>query len=119
MKENYDLIKIEKAELSNILRHHKEDGCRFVQMHAVSVDNVIEMTYSVATPENHLINYRIVLEDGEGIGSVSNIYPSASFYENEIKEQFGVNIELIELDYNNNFLGIRAKTPLKKKEGEK
>lgn len=116
MRENYELIKIEKADLDNIMRHHRDEGCRLVQIHAVSLTPVTELTYSVATPENHLINYRIVLNDGEVMSSITDIFPAAVLYENEIKELFGVDIQCISLDYNKRLYDISAETPMKKKE---
>lgn len=117
MREEYELIKIDKSDLDNIMRHHRDEGCRLVQIHAVSLVGVTELTYSVATPENHFINYRIVLNNGEIMSSITDIFPAAVLYENEIKELFGVDIQCISLDYNRKLYDISAETPMKKKEG--
>lgn len=115
--EDMHSLKIDKSDLDNIMRHHRDKGCRLVQIHAVSLVGVTELTYSVATPENHFINYRIVLNNGETMSSITDIFPAAVLYENEIKELFGVDIQCISLDYNRKLYDISAETPMKKKEG--
>ena len=60
------------------------------------------------------INYRIVIDENTKIASIGDIYPSAAFYENEIKELFGVKIDAINLDYHNKLYRIDQETPFKK-----
>ena len=43
--------------------------------------------------------------------SITPIYPSAVFYENEMKELFGVKVENISTDYRDKFYRIEEKTP--------
>ena len=51
------------------------------------------------------------------MSSITDIFPAAVLYENEIKELFGVDIQCISLDYNRKLYDISAETPMKKKEG--
>lgn len=118
MREEYELITIDKTELDSKMRHHRDAGCRLVQIQAVSLVGITELTYSIATPENHFINYRIVLKDGEGMDSITDIFPAAVLYENEIKELFGVNIDCISIDYNRKLYDISETAPMKKEAQE-
>lgn len=56
----------------------------------------------------------ILLPIDAEINSISDFFPSAMLYENEMKELFGVNIKSINPDYNNKFYRIAKKTPFKK-----
>lgn len=114
MRETYQIIEIDKTELDNKMRRRRDEGCRLVQIHAVSLPGITELTYSVATPDNHFINYRIVMKDGEQIDSITDIFPAAVLYENEIKELFGVDIDCISIDYNKRLYDIAAEAPMKK-----
>ena len=118
MREEYQIIEIDKSRLDNKMRISRDAGCRLVQIHAVSLTGITELTYSVATPDNRLTNYRVVLKDGEEIDSITDIFPAAVLYENEIKELFGVNINCIAIDYNRRFYDIAVEDPMKKEAEE-
>ena len=40
-------------------------------------------------------NFRVFVESGEIINSISDIFPSAALFENEIAELFGVDIDCV------------------------
>ena len=113
MRENYELTVIESSELSTRALTMKRDNARLVQICAVSIPDGYELSYSFAKGYE-FINYRIVINEIEKIPSIGDIYPSAVFYENEMKELFGVNIEAMYLDYNNKLYRIEQETPFKK-----
>ena len=113
MRENYELTVIESSELSTRALTMKRDNARLVQICAVSIPDGYELSYSFAKGYE-FINYRIVINENEKIPSIGDIYPSAVFYENEMKELFGVNIEAMYLDYNNKLYRIEQETPFKK-----
>lgn len=56
-------------------------------------------------------NYRVFVESGEIINSISDIFPSAALFENEIAELFGVDIDCINLDFHGKFYRIDKETP--------
>ena len=65
------------------------------------------------------------LKDGEGneitysfgdepLNSISHIYPTAYFYENEMHDLFGIDVQMMTVDFGGHFYKIGAETPFKK-----
>lgn len=113
MREDYELTVINSGDLSRKTLKMKREGARLVQICAVSIENGYELSYSFGK-DYEFINYRIVIDENTKIASIGDIYPSAAFYENEIKELFGVKIDAINLDYHNKLYRIDQETPFKK-----
>lgn len=112
MREEYQIIKIEPGELALKTLEQKRKGARLVQICAVSIENGYELSYSYATGYDFL-NYRLVIDENVEIPSISEIFPSAILYENEMAELFGVKIDFIKLDYHNKLYRIDQETPFK------
>lgn len=99
----------------------KKSGLRFSQANASYVDEKYELSYSFSDYTSlQLHTLRIVIDTDTEIPSITEIVPAAVFYENEMKELFGVKIEMISMDYENKLYRIRQEAPLgpKKKEEE-
>ena len=104
---------IEVGELLPEVMKLKKDGFRLSQACAATIDNKFELSYSFA----HDVTYqyttlRLVIEPETEIPSITEIVPTAIFYENEMKELFGVKIKMINLDYKNKLYRINVETPL-------
>ena len=71
-----------------------------------------ELSYSFANDEtNDYINLRIVMEKEDEVCSITEFYPYAFLYENEMKELFGVNVRMINMDYNSKLYRLKDETP--------
>ncbi len=98
----------------------KKMGMRLSQACASYLEGKYELSYSFADDEN--LNYetlRVVVGLNEPVPTISDMYPYAAFYENEMKELFGVNILLIEPDYRDKFYRIKAQTPFLPEDAQK
>lgn len=98
----------------------KKAGMRLSQACASYLDEHFELSYSFADDEN--LSYetlRVIAGLNEPVPTISDMYPYASFYENEMKELFGVNILLIDPDYHDRFYRIKAHTPFLPEEAQK
>lgn len=113
MRENYKLIVIDPMDLPNKVLEEKRKNNRLVQICSVSVEGGYELSYSFAEGYD-FINYRINIAEDVEIPSIADLFPSAALYENEMKELFGVKIQHINLDYNNQLYKIDVETPFKK-----
>ncbi len=113
MREEYTLETVDIKTLYRIMLEHLRSGYRLVQICATSVDGGAELIYSVAL-DYKLENYKIFVEEDEEINSISDIFPSAALFENEISELFGVKIDLINMDFHGKFYRIDKETPFKK-----
>lgn len=98
----------------------KDKGLRFDQACAAYVNGKYELSYSFSEDDAYQFEtLRVVIDLTDEVPSVSNIYHCASFYENEMRELFGVKIELLELDYENKLYRINVENPMLPEAGKK
>ena len=90
----------------------KHEGYRLVQICATTIGSEYEITYSFALGYDFL-SFRIIIAEDTEITSISSIFSPAFLYENEMKDLFGIKINLITLDYKGNFYKLAKKTPFK------
>ncbi len=110
---NCKIIDTPLDDLLLSVMEYKSAGYRFVQAHAINAVGGAEVFYTFGK-EMDWVSIRVPVADGAEVPSVTNIYPAAFLYENEIKELFGVDIRLIEPDYKDRLYRIKATTPMKK-----
>lgn len=111
------LEEIEADKLLNRVMEMKNQGLRLSQACAAYVNKKYELSYSFAEEETYqYITLRIVIDPEVEIPSITQFYPFAFLYENEMKELFGVKIQMINLDYDNKLYRIQAETPFKKED---
>ena len=120
-----EIITITAAELPIRAMEMKEKGLRLSQACAAWLrkEEKLELSYSFVDDETYdMFNVRISLDNDKRdteIASISDIFPYAAFYENEMRELFGANIKVINLDLHNKLYRIEEETPfVPKKEGQ-
>lgn len=109
---------IEVVAPDNLLEHvmdQKNMGRRLSQICSAYANDKLELSYSFADDEtNQYHNLRLVIDKETEVYSITEFYPYAFLYENEMKELFGVNIQMINLDYSNKLYRINEETPFLK-----
>ena len=110
-----DIYKIEKVELLPVIMEKKNDKWRLLQICCAFAEGHYEVTYSFAKGYD-ISNYRLVVEKEEEVPSISRVYKAAIFYENEMKELFGLDVEFIKVDLGNKLYRIDANVPFLKEE---
>lgn len=113
MREEYTLETVDMPTLYKIMLEKQRAGYRLAQICATAFEGYNELIYSVAI-DYTFENYKIIVPIDEEINTISDFFPSAMLYENEMKELFGVKIKSINPDYNNKLYRIAKKTPFKK-----
>jgi len=108
------IIEIAPADLLAKALRYKQDGYHIVQICATRTPDGYELTYSFAL-EYEMIGLRFLLDEEDEITTISTIFSPAFLYENEIRDLFGVKIQMISLDYKGNLYRIATKTPFKDK----
>ena len=94
----------------------KNQSLRLSQICCAYSEEKLHLSYSFANDDtNEYINLRLVIDKETEVCSITEFYPYAFLYENEMKELFGVNIQMINLDYSNKLYRINAETPFIKK----
>ena len=116
----HEIIPVDKL-LFEVMKK-KEAGLRLSQICVAYVNEKYELSYTFADDETYQYSLlRVIIEVFEQVPSICKVYPYAVFYENEMKELFGVRIKMISLDYEDKLYRIDAVTPLgpqKKEEAE-
>ncbi|MCH4031034.1 MAG: NADH-quinone oxidoreductase subunit C [Lachnospiraceae bacterium] len=106
------IVPIKAEELVGKAIEMKKDGLRLSQAHCSWVNNQYEVSYSFANDETlAYTTLRICVGRTAELSSISEIYPYAAFYENEMEELFGLKIRFKDLDYHNKLYRIKVKAP--------
>jgi len=111
MKKN-EIIEISPADLMAKSLKMQQDGYRIVQICATRTHEGYELTYSFAL-EYDLVGLRFRMGVDDEITTISTIFSPAFLYENEIRDLFGVKIQMINIDYKGNLYRLNTKTPFK------
>lgn len=92
----------------------KHQDYRLVQICATTVEQGFELLYSFGK-EYDLVCLRVAIPEGTEITSISDIFAPAFLYENEIHDLFGIQINLITIDYKGHLYHIDQKAPFSRK----
>ncbi len=105
-------LEITPDELLGNVMTLKNNKLRLSQICCAYSNEKIELSYSFADDNtNEYIILRIVMDKDTEVCSITEFYPYAFLYENEMKELFGVNIKMINLDYNQKLYRLKDETP--------
>lgn len=107
-----EIIPIKAEDLIEKALEMKKKGLRLSQAHCSWINDQYEISYSFADDET--LDYktlRFYADRKAKVTSVSEIFPYAAFYENEMAELFGMDIEFMNLDYHNKLYRIKKKAP--------
>ncbi len=112
MSDLYEIVPITPEQLPIVAMEKKAQGGRLVQICATRRPNGYEVLYSFDV-ETQLYNYRLDIDEDVEVASISDIFPPAFLYENEVSELFGVKIKGISIDFQGKLYRIEAETPFK------
>lgn len=113
MSEAYTLETVDIETLYKIALERQRSGYRLAQICATAFEGYNEVIYSFAL-DYVFENYKIIVPIKAEINTISDFFPSAMLFENEMKELFGVQIKSINPDYQDKLYRIAVKTPFKK-----
>ncbi len=115
--DSMNLVEIRPESLLNQVTELKARGYRLVQICSTTLKDRYELTYSFSVKYD-LLNLRFTVAEGQKVESISPIYPSAYFYENEIHDLFGVPIEFMTVDFRGGLYRTAVKAPYRLKSEE-
>lgn len=106
------LVEITPEQLLGEVLVCKNKGLRLSQICCAYSNEKIELSYSFADDEtNEYMNLRVVIDKDTEVCSITEFYPYAFLYENEMKELFGVNIRMIHMDYDHKLYRLNDEAP--------
>jgi ech hydrogenase subunit D len=104
MNGNRSTLTIESSGLLTAVEEYYAQGYRLVQICCVKEEGGLVLHYTF-DKDYELIDLKFGIEQGAPVHSITQIYPCAFLYENEIHDLFGVIIQNI----NVNFKGLLYK----------
>ena len=105
-------VEITPDELLGNVVAMKKNGLRLSQICSAYSNEKLELSYSFANDNTYdYINLRLVIDKDTEVCSITELYPYAFLYENEMKELFGVNIMMLNVDYDNKLYRLHDETP--------
>jgi len=114
-----ELEEIHHEKLLRKVMLKKNEGLRLSQICCAYVEGKVELSYSFENDETYEYKtLRLVIDPETPIPSVTEFYPYAFLYENEMKELFGLDIRMINVDFDNKLYRINVEAPFAKKEGK-
>lgn len=113
MREAYTLETVDIPTLYKIMLEKQRAGYRLAQICVTAFEGYNEIIYSVVDGYK-FENYKTIVPIDTEINTISDFFPSAMLYENEMKELFDVKIKSINPDYDNKLYRIAVKAPFKK-----
>ena len=100
-------------QLQEITRTKFDEGYRLVQIGCTTISTEqFEMNYSFNRVDQ-FINYQTKISKEVSIPSISNIYPNAFLYENEIHDLFGIQFPGLAIDFNGHFYKTAIPNPFR------
>jgi ech hydrogenase subunit D len=110
MNTEFKIVKAE--EVIDEAQKLKFDGYHLMQQCATRTPDGYELVYSFGKALE-VSQLKIILSEDQSINSISSVFPCAFLYENEIHDLFGVDIQMISLDYKGAFYRTAIDKPFK------
>lgn len=107
-----EFIQIPLADAHATAERMREQGARFVQIHAVNGEDGVDLYYTY-DQEGTLTNYKVAgLTKDDIIPSVSDVFLAAFVFENEARELFGIDLRDIAIDFGGNMYTLAETEPM-------
>ena len=110
MLENLEVIGL--IGLLNKVKEIKNEDYRIMQICSTKIDEEYELLYTFGR-EYEIKHLKTTIRYGEHVPSISDIFPSAFLYENEMHDLFGVQIKMINIDFEGKLYRTAIETPFK------
>ena len=104
-------IDIEPSQMRTKVQQYSGRGWRFVNICGSTVSEGVELIYSFSDYAS-LENLRFVVQNGTHLPSISDLYLSSFFFENETHDLFGVVFDGIAIDFGGTFYAVSVPTPM-------
>ena len=109
---NTEFISVDPKSIIDESQKLKFAGYHLIQQCATRIPDAYELIYTFGK-ELEMKNLKIVLPEDQEISSITSIYPCAFIYENEMHDLFGVQIKMINIDFEGKLYRTAIETPFK------
>ena len=109
---NTEFINVDPKSIIDESQKLKFAGYHLIQQCATRIPDAYELIYSFGK-ELEMKNLKITLPEDQEISSITSIFPCAFIYENEMHDLFGVQIKMINIDFEGKLYRTAIETPFK------
>ena len=109
---NMDFTNVAPESILDEVQKLKFQGYHLMQQCATRIPDGYELVYTFGK-DYEVKQFKITLSEDQEISSISSAFPCAFIHENEMHDLFGVNIKMINLDFEGKFYRTAIETPFK------
>lgn len=109
---NTEFVNVNPENVIDESQKLKFAGYHLMQQCATRTAEGYELVYSFGKALE-VCQVKIILTEDQPINSISHVFPCAFLYENEMHDLFGIDIQMISLDYKGSFYRTAIETPFK------
>ena len=109
---NTEFISVNPESIIDESQKLKFAGFHLIQQCATRIPDAYELIYTFGK-DLAMKNLKIILPEDQEISSITSNYPCAFIYENEMHDLFGVQIKMINIDYEGKLYRTAIETPFK------
>ena len=109
---NTEYISVNPESIIDESQKLKFAGFHLIQQCATRIPDAYELIYSFGR-NLEMRNLKIILPEDQEISSITSIFPCAFIYENEMHDLFGVQIKMINIDFEGKLYRTAIETPFK------
>ncbi len=109
---NTEFISVIPGSVIDEAQKLKYAGYHLIQQCATRIPDAYELIYTFGK-ELEMKNLKIVLPEDQSISSITSVFPCAFIYENEMHDLFGVDIRMINIDFEGKLYRTAIETPFK------
>ena len=103
---------IELVGLLNKIKEMKTDGSRIVQICATKIGGNYELLYTFGV-DYDIKHVKVTVGPDAHVPSITDIFPAAYLYENEIHDLFGIAVDGINHDYKGRMYRTPVEAPFR------
>ncbi len=109
---NTEFISVDPKSIIDESQKLKYAGYHLIQQCATRIPDAYELIYTFGK-DLEMKNLKIILPEDQEISSITSIYPCAFIYENEMHDLFGIQIKMINIDFEGKLYRTAIETPFK------
>jgi ech hydrogenase subunit D len=109
---NTEFISVNPESIIDESQKLKFAGFHLIQQCATRIPDAYELIYTFGK-DLAMKNLKIILPEDQEISSITSIFPCAFIYENEMHDLFGVQIKMINIDFEGKLYRTAIETPFK------
>ena len=109
---NTEFTAVEPCSIIDESQKLKFAGYHLMQQCATRIPDAYELIYTFGKGLE-VKQLKITLPENEEISSITSIFPCAFIYENEMHDLFGVQIKMINIDFEGKLYRTAIETPFK------